>query len=131
MSCGGRLASLLTMCRLLLIFAILSGLLIGPCAFACGLTAINSQVSGEISCNSADASGGPCCPVAPEPLCQCDDADASALLSNMAVLPLSAASQELLVHLVAPPTWRCQGYATVAARAPPGLKALRSVVLLI
>lgn len=88
-------------------------------------------VSGESCCEAVEGTDGPCCPVAPEPLCQCDDADASALLSGVTVLPVSASSQELLMRLVVPLTWRCQGYATVAARAPPGLKALRSVVLLI
>ena len=115
------------MFRSLLILAMLSGLIIGPCAFACGLMAL----SGEDCCASTEVTGGPCCPDAPEPQCQCDDADASALLSSIVVELVSAAPQELLVHLVVPQSGRCQGYVPVAARAPPGLKALRSVVLLI
>lgn len=121
------------MCRLLLLLAILSGLVIGPCAIADGLTA----VGGGTCCVPADADadadtgGGPCCPVEPEPLCQCDDADALALPVGVSVLPVSASAQEPLMQVVAVATWRCRRHVPVAARAPPGLLALRSVVLLI
>ncbi len=115
------------MFRSYLILVMLFGLVIGPCAFARGLMA----VSGEVCCASVEVSCGPCCPDAPEPQCQCDDADASALLSSLVVLPVSAAPQELLVFLAVPQSGRSQGFVPVAARAPPGLTALRCVVLLI
>lgn len=115
------------MCRWSLILGVLLSLALGPCALACGLTA---TTTGDACC-AVGADDEPC-PASPEPVCACAQADGVALPPGIVAVPQSQPAQETPVAtVVVPPMATVYRQPITGARAPPGLAALRSVILLI
>jgi hypothetical protein len=102
-------------------------LALGPCAVACGLTAINGD-----ACCSVDTGDDPCCPDEPAPVCQCDLIDEQALPPDLLEMLVAIPTQiPALTAVRKPMTTNVVLLSQESARAPPGLVALRCIVLVI